>query len=167
MAGAHMRSDRAGVKADLEMAYGMFPAIQPVKMRKCGYCSGGEQQMTAVGRALMARPKILLLDEASLGLAPITIREIYDVVRQINQELGVSIVLVEQNAAVALEAADYAYVMENGRIVKDGTSAELKDNKDIQQFYLGLTEMVDKETGEMEKRSFKDVKHYKRRKRWL
>jgi len=88
-------------------------------------------------------------------------------VRQINQELGVSIVLVEQNAAVALEAADYAYVMENGRIVKDGTSAELKDNKDIQQFYLGLTEMVDKETGEMEKRSFKDVKHYKRRKRWL
>jgi branched-chain amino acid transport system ATP-binding protein len=167
MAGAHMRSDRAGVKADLEMVYGMFPAIEPVRMRKSGYCSGGEQQMTAVGRALMARPKILLLDEASLGLAPITIREIYQVIRRINQELGVSIILVEQNAAIALEAAQYAYVLENGRIVKDGPSAELKDNKDIQQFYLGLTEMADKETGEMKKRSFRDVKHYKRRKRWL
>ena len=160
MAGAHMRSDRSAVKSDLEMVYDMFPALKPVRTHKCGYCSGGEQQMTAVGRALMARPRILLLDEASLGLAPITIREIYQVVRRINQELGVSIMLVEQNAAIALEAAEYVYVMENGRIVKDGPSAELKDNKDIQQFYLGLSELG-------QKRSFKDVKHYKRRKRWL
>ena len=115
--------------------------------------------MTAVGRALMARPKILLLDEASLGLAPITIREIYDVVRRINQELGVSIMLVEQNARIALEVSTYAYVMENGRIVKDGASEDLKKSKDIQEFYLGL------DSGEQ--RSFKDVKHYKRRKRWL
>ena len=108
----------------------------------------------------MARPRILLMDEASLGLSPITIREIYDAVRRINQEMGVSIMLVEQNAHIALEAAQYAYVMENGRIVKDGSSAELKANKDIQQFYLGLTELG-------QQRSFRDVKHYKRRKRWL
>jgi len=159
MSGAHARMDRGGVKEDLEMVYGMFPAIKPVRQRKCGYCSGGEQQMTAVGRALMAKPKILLMDEASLGLAPITIREIYDVVRRINTDLGVSIMLVEQNAKIALDVSTYAYVMENGRIVKDGPSVELKENKDIQQFYLGL------ESGEQ--RSFKDVKHYKRRKRWL
>ena len=160
MAGAHMRSNRADIKADLDMVYEMFPAVKPVRTRKCGYCSGGEQQMTAVGRALMARPRILLMDEASLGLSPITIREIYDVVKRINQELGVSIMLVEQNANIALEAAQYAYVMENGRIVKDGPSVELKENKDIQQFYLGLTELG-------QQRSFRDVKHYKRRKRWL
>ena len=167
MSGAHARGDRSAVKADLEMVYGMFPAIKPVRLRKSGYCSGGEQQMTAVGRALMARPKILLLDEASLGLAPKTIHEIYQVVSRINKEMHLSIMLVEQNANIALDAAEYAYVMENGRIVKDGPSSELKGNKDIQQFYLGLTEIADKETGEVKRRSFKDVKHYKRRKRWL
>jgi branched-chain amino acid transport system ATP-binding protein len=167
MSGAHARSDRTAVKADLEMVYGMFPALKPVRARKCGYCSGGEQQMTAVGRALMARPKILLLDEASLGLAPKTVREIYEVISRINREMKLSIMLVEQNANIALNAAEYAYVMENGRIVKDGPSDELKNNKDIRQFYLGLTEMTDKESGEVKKRSFRDVKHYKRRKRWL
>ena len=102
-----------------------------------------------------------------MGLAPITIREIYNVVNRINKELGVSIMLVEQNADIALDAAEYAYVMENGRIVKDGPSAELKSNKDIQQFYLGLGDLAEKESGESSKRSFRDVKHYKRRKRWL
>jgi len=167
LSGAHARRDRSAVRSDLEMVYGMFPAIKPVRARTCGYCSGGEQQMTAVGRALMAKPKILLLDEASLGLAPITIREIYNVVNRINKELGVSIMLVEQNADIALDAAEYAYVMENGRIVKDGPAAELKSNKDIQQFYLGLGDLAEKESGESSKRSFRDVKHYKRRKRWL
>jgi len=159
LAGAHARRDRAGVKADLEMIYDMFPALKPVRNRKCGYCSGGEQQMVAVGRALMAKPRILLMDEASLGLAPLTVREIYEAVKRINRELGVSIMFVEQNAKIALDMASYAYVMENGRIVKDGPSEELKKSKDIQEFYLGI------ESGQQ--RSFRDVKHYRRRKRWL
>ena len=116
--------------------------------------------MVAVGRALMARPKILLMDEASLGLAPMTVMEVYDAVKRINKELGVSILLVEQNAFTALKIAEYGYVMENGRIVLDGPSAKLIDNQDIKHFYLGLTEVG-------QQRSFKDVKHYKRRKRWL
>jgi len=158
MAGAHIRTQ--GAKADLEMVYSMFPALKKVRNQRCGYCSGGEQQMVAVGRALMARPKILLMDEASLGLAPMTVMEIYDAVKRINKELGVSILLVEQNAFTALKIAEYGYVMENGRIVLDGPSAKLRDNQDIKHFYLGLTEVG-------QQRSFKDVKHYKRRKRWL
>lgn len=158
MAGAHLRKE--GAKTDLEMVYNMFPPLKNVRNRNCGYCSGGEQQMVAVGRALMARPKILLMDEASLGLAPMTVIEIYKAVKRINTELCVSVLLVEQNAFTALEVAEYAYVMENGRIVLDGTSEKLKNNRDIKHFYLGLTEVG-------QQRSFKDIKHYKRRKRWL
>jgi branched-chain amino acid transport system ATP-binding protein len=158
MAGAHLRKE--GVKSDLETVYSMFPPLKNVSGRSCGYCSGGEQQMVAVGRALMARPKILLMDEASLGLAPMTVIEIYQAVKRINRELGVSILLVEQNAFTALEVAEYGYVMENGRIVLDGTSEKLKNNRDVKHFYLGLTEVG-------KQRSFRDVKHYKRRKRWL
>lgn len=158
LAGAHLRKE--GVKSDLETVYNMFPPLKNVGSKRCGYCSGGEQQMVAVGRALMARPKILLMDEASLGLAPMTVIEIYDAVKRINKELGVSILLVEQNAVTALEVAEYGYVMENGRIVLDGTSEKLKNNRDVKHFYLGLSEVG-------KQRSFRDIKHYKRRKRWL
>jgi len=160
LAGAHARTDRSAVKRDLDMVYNMFPPLVPIKRATSGWCSGGEQQMTVFGRAVMARPRILLMDEASLGLSPIAIKEIYKVVKEFNEETRTTILVVEQNAAIALDICEYGYVMENGRVVLDGSSAKLKDNQDVKEFYLGLTELG-------EKKSYKEVKHYKRRKRWL
>ena len=145
---------------DLKVVYSYFPRLQSIKDRTAGYCSGGEQQMVVMGRALMGHPKIILLDEPSLGLAPIMTREIADIVERINKEEKVAILLVEQNASMALRLASYGYIMESGRIVLDGPSITLKDNEDIKQFYLGLS-------GLGQRRSYRDVKHYKRRKRWL
>ena len=131
-----------------------------MRKRTSGYLSGGEQQMLVIGRAFMAHPKLLMLDEPSLGLAPLIVDLIFDVVRQMSRDQNMAILLVEQNARIALEVADYAYVMENGRIVLDGSAAQLKENEDIKEFYLGLTKVG-------ERKSYRDVKHYRRRKRWL
>ncbi|MCA9971702.1 MAG: ABC transporter ATP-binding protein [Anaerolineales bacterium] len=152
--------NRAETRRALEQVYAYFPALPKLRHRTAGYLSGGEQQMVAIGRALMARPRLLLLDEPSLGLAPLLVKNIFDMIRQYNQESGVSILLVEQNANVALHAADEAYVMENGRIVLNGPADQLAQNADIKEFYLGLTQLG-------ERKSYRDVKHYKRRKRWL
>jgi branched-chain amino acid transport system ATP-binding protein len=160
LTGSLIRSDRAGIKRSLEQVYEYFPALPPLRNKTAGYLSGGEQQMVAIGRALMARPRLLLLDEPSLGLAPLLVQAIFDMIKRYNQESGVSILLVEQNANVALRAADTAYVMENGRIVLDGPADQLAQNADIKEFYLGLTQVG-------ERKSYRDVKHYKRRKRWL
>ncbi|MDX1688119.1 MAG: ABC transporter ATP-binding protein [Candidatus Promineifilaceae bacterium] len=159
--GAYFRSPgRAELEQDLEMVYELFPRLRDTASRKCGYLSGGEQQMVVIGRALMAKPRLMLLDEPSLGLAPMLVREIFGAIRRINEESGVSILLVEQNANIALQTADYAYVMESGRIVLDGPADQLAENADIKEFYLGLTQIG-------ERKSYRDVKHYKRRKRWL
>lgn len=159
-AGAFSRRDKRGVRQDMERVYAYFPRLEALRNRVSGYLSGGEQQMLAIGRALMARPGVMLLDEPSLGLAPLLVREIFQIVQRINREEGVSILLVEQNATAALEIASYGYVMENGRIVLDGPAEKLKKNPDVREFYLGLTAFG-------RKKGFKDVKHYKRRKRWL
>lgn len=153
-------NNRAEIRQSLEQVYAYFPPLVKLRQRTAGYLSGGEQQMVAIGRALMARPRLLLLDEPSLGLAPLLVRAIFEMIRRYNQESGVSILLVEQNAHVALQTADYAYVMENGRIVLDGPAEQLAQNADIKEFYLGLTSVG-------ERKSYRDVKHYKRRKRWL
>ncbi len=150
----------AALRDDLDRVYGYFPRLQEFRRRTSGYLSGGEQQMVVIGRALMARPRLMLLDEPSLGLAPLLVQDIFEIIRRINQDEGVSILLVEQNAHVALQTADYAYVMENGRIVLDGPADSLAQNADIKEFYLGLTQLG-------ERKSYRDVKHYKRRKRWL
>lgn len=154
------RLNGKAIKQDLEQVYHYFPQLKDLRKRTSGYLSGGEQQMVVIGRALMARPRLMLLDEPSLGLAPLLVQNIFEIIRRINEESGVSILLVEQNANVALQTADYAYVMENGRIVLDGTAAQLAENADIKEFYLGLTQVG-------ERKSYRDVKHYKRRKRWL
>ena len=159
-AGAFTRKDRQSVREDFERVYAYFPRLKDLRHRISGYLSGGEQQMLAIGRALMARPKLMLLDEPSLGLAPLLAREIFEIVRWINREEGVSILLVEQNARAALDIGTFGYIMENGRIVMDGPAEQLKANPDVQEFYLGLTSCG-------EKKSFRDVKHYRRRKRWL
>lgn len=159
-AGALFRGNGPALRDDLERVYDYFPRLRDFRTRTSGYLSGGEQQMVVIGRALMARPTLMLLDEPSLGLAPILVQSIFEIIRRINQEAGVSILLVEQNAHVALQTADYAYVMENGRIVLDGPAAQLADNADIKEFYLGLTAVG-------ERKSYREVKHYKRRKRWL
>lgn len=153
-----MRS--ASVRQDLEQVYHFFPRLLEFHRRTAGYLSGGEQQMVVIGRALMSRPKLMLLDEPSLGLAPLLVQSIFEIIRRINQESGVSILLVEQNANVALQTSGYAYVMETGRVVLDGASAQLAQNADIKEFYLGLTQVG-------ERKSYRDVKHYKRRKRWI
>ncbi len=159
IAGAYTR--RGGnTQADLEMVYTYFPRLKERYKQTAGYLSGGEQQMLAIGRALMAHPKVMLLDEPSLGLAPLLVQEIFNIVQRINQEQGTTILLVEQNANLTLQVADYAYIMENGRIVLEGTPEELKENADVREFYLGLTEVG-------KRKSYRDVKHYKRRKRWL
>ena len=145
---------------DLDMVYSYFPRLKYIKNQVAGYCSGGEQQMMVIGRALMGHPKMVLLDEPSLGLSPLLVQEIAEIIRRINQEEKVGILLVEQNAPMALNLSSYGYVMENGRMVLDGTAEALKNNEDIKHFYLGLT-------GVGQKRSYRDVKHYKRRKRWL
>lgn len=158
--GAATRGNGHALKQDLERIYTYFPILAKRRESKGGYLSGGEQQMLAIGRALMARPKLMLLDEPSLGLGPLLVQEIYEILRRINKEEGVSMLIVEQNAAIALEFATYGYVMENGRVVMDGDAEKLKGNEDVREFYLGLS-------GVGKRKSYKDVKHYKRRKRWL
>ena len=154
-AGADISSAR-----DLEQVYHYFPQLKAMRQRTSGYLSGGEQQMLVIGRALMAHPKIMMLDEPSLGLAPLIVAEIFDVIKQLSKDGSMSIVLVEQNARIALSVADQAYVMENGHIVLEGAASQLAQNEDIKEFYLGLTQVGTR-------KSYRDVKHYKRRKRWL
>jgi branched-chain amino acid transport system ATP-binding protein len=158
--GAYRRKDRSGVKKDLEMVFDYFPKIKTLRRRTSGYLSGGEQQMMVIGRALMASPKLMLLDEPSLGLAPLLVQEIFDITRRINIEQKVSILLVEQNVRAALGIAHHGYVMENGRIVMDGPADKLKDNEDVKEFYMGLSAIGSQ-------KSYHEVKHYRRRKRWL
>jgi branched-chain amino acid transport system ATP-binding protein len=158
--GALGRGSGNNYRRDLERVYAFFPRLRDLRRRTSGYLSGGEQQMLVIGRALMGHPKLMLLDEPSLGLAPLLVSEIFEIVRKINAEAGVSILLVEQNARAALDLVDYGYVMENGRVVLDGPAAQLRENEDIKEFYLGLTQLG-------ERKSYRDVKHYKRRKRWL
>ena len=160
IAGAHTRDDRRNLRAGLDLVFGYFPRLADRRRVKAGYLSGGEQQMLAIGRALMARPRLMLLDEPSLGLAPLLVEEIFEIIRRLNREESVTVLLVEQNAVMALELASYGYVMENGRIVLDGPVESLRDNEDVKEFYLGLTEVG-------VRRSYRDVKHYRRRKRWL
>jgi branched-chain amino acid transport system ATP-binding protein len=159
-AGAFARRGNGSFQDDLELVYEYFPPLYERRRQAAGYLSGGEQQMLAIGRALMARPKLLMLDEPSLGLAPRLVAEIFEIIQRLNADLETTVVLVEQNARSALEIASYGYVMENGRIVLDGPAAELAKNPDVMEFYLGLTEAG-------ERRSYRAVKHYKRRKRWL
>jgi len=159
-AGAYARRANGSASDDLELVYSYFPPLYERRRQAAGYLSGGEQQMLAIGRAPMARPKLLMLDEPSLGLAPRLVAEIFEIVQRLNAELGTTVLVVEQNARSALEIASYGFVMENGRIVLDGPAAELAENPDVMEFYLGLTEAG-------ERRSYRAVKHYKRRKRWL
>jgi len=158
--GAYRRKDRAGVRKDIEMVFDYFPQIKRLRRQMSGYLSGGEQQMLVIGRALMARPKLMLLDEPSLGLAPLLVEEIYEIIERINTEQVMALLLVEQNARAALGIADYGYVMENGRVVLEGPAEQLKDNEDVQEFYMGLSTVGSQ-------KSYRDVKHYRRRKRWL
>lgn len=160
LAGAYTRRDRQNIRPDMERVYTYFPRLRERRHQTAGYLSGGEQQMLAIGRALMARPKLMLLDEPSLGLAPLLVKEIFEIIVRINREEGTTILLVEQNARLALNVANYGYIMENGRIVLEGTPDELKNNADVKEFYLGLTAVG-------ERKSYRNVKHYKRRKRWL
>jgi branched-chain amino acid transport system ATP-binding protein len=158
--GAYPRKDTAHIPKDMEKVYGYFPKLRDMCRRTSGYLSGGERQMLVMGRALMGQPKVMLLDEPSLGLSPLLVKEIFKIVQQINAQEGVSILLVEQNARIALGLSDHGYVMENGRIVLEGPSAKLHENEDIKEFYLGLSELGSR-------KSYRGVKHYKRRKRWL
>ena len=160
LSGAYTRRDgQAAIKRDLEMVYAYFPRLKERRSSQAGYTSGGEQQMTAIGRALMSRPKMILLDEPSMGLAPQLVEEIFEIVKRLNVEENVSFLLAEQNTNVALRYATYGYILESGRIVLDGDATALRDNEDVKEFYLGV--------GGEGRKSFKDVKHYKRRKRWL
>ncbi|MFT5893267.1 MAG: branched-chain amino acid transport system ATP-binding protein [bacterium] len=160
LTGAFTRKDgSAAIKRDLEMVYNYFPRLRERRSSQAGYTSGGEQQMCAIGRALMSRPKMILLDEPSMGLAPQLVKEIFDIVKQLNDDTGVSFLLAEQNTNIALKYATYGYILESGRVVLDGTGDELRENADVKEFYLG--------TGGEGRRSFREVKHYKRRKRWL
>jgi branched-chain amino acid transport system ATP-binding protein len=160
LTGAYTRIDgRGGIAASLDLVYGYFPRLKERRGALAGYVSGGEQQMTALGRALMARPSLILLDEPSMGLAPQLVEEIFEIVRRLNEEERVSFLLAEQNTNMALRYARHGYVLENGRVVLDGAAASLRENEDIKEFYLGL--------GAAGRRSYREVKHYKRRKRWL
>ena len=160
LTGAYTRRDgRAAIERDLEMVYGYFPRLKERRGSLAGYTSGGEQQMTAIGRALMSRPRMILLDEPSMGLAPQLVEEIFEIVKRLNEQQGVSMLLAEQNTNVALRYAKYGYILENGRVVMDGDAESLRENEDVKEFYLGLST-----TG---RKSYRDVKHYKRRKRWL
>jgi branched-chain amino acid transport system ATP-binding protein len=158
--GAYCRKDRAGVKKDLELVFDYFPKIKLLRERTSGYLSGGEQQMLVIGRALMARPRLMLLDEPSLGLAPLVVEDIFRIIDRIRADQKMAILLVEQNARAALGIADEGYVMENGRIVMGGPADKLRDNEDIREFYLGLSAVGSR-------KSYRDVKHYRRKKRWL
>lgn len=156
----HLRSDAAGVKRDWDVVYGSFPRLKDLRHHTSGLLSGGEQQMLVIGRAMMFRPKVMLLDEPSLGFAPILAKEIFKVLRNLNETERLTMLLVEQNVKMALDLASYGYVMENGRIVLDGPCEKLSTNEDIREFYLGLSQMGKRKT-------YREVKHYKRRKRWL
>ena len=159
LTGAYTRGGGAEIQQDLEMVYGYFPRLKERRSAQAGYTSGGEQQMCAIGRALMSRPKMILLDEPSMGLAPQLVEGIFETVRRLNEEEGVSILLAEQNTNIALKYANYGYILENGRVVLDGDAETLRSNEDVKEFYLGLSSGG--------RKSYRDVKHYKRRKRWL
>lgn len=160
LTGAYTRRDgNAAIQADLEMVYGYFPRLRERRKSQAGYTSGGEQQMTAIGRALMSKPETILLDEPSMGLAPQLVEQIFEIVKSINEEQGVTILLAEQNTNVALRFAHYGYILESGRVVMDGPAAELRENPDVKEFYLGMSEEG--------RKSFRDVRSYRRRKRWL
>ncbi len=160
LTGAFTRSaSRAEIKQDLERVYTYFPRLKVRRTSQSGYTSGGEQQMTAIGRALMAKPNMILLDEPSMGLAPQVVEEIFEIVKDLNAKERVSFLLAEQNTMVALRYADYGYILENGRVVMDGDAEELRSNEDVKEFYLGLSTAG--------RKSFRDAKHYRRRKRWL
>lgn len=156
----HNRKDRKKVKSDMEMVFEYFPKVKDMRRQTSGYLSGGEQQMLVIGRALMASPKLMLLDEPSLGLAPLLVQEIYEIIKRISAEQKMSILLVEQNVRAALGIADYGYVMENGRVVLSGPAEMLRDNEDVKEFYMGLSAVG-------ARKSYREVKHYRRRKRWL
>lgn len=156
----HFGNNRTPVKRDLEMVYHYFPRLKYLRRHIGGYLSGGEQQMLVIGRAMMASPKLMLLDEPSLGLAPMLVTEIFGIIQRFNTEQKTSVLLVEQNVRIALSIAHYGYVMENGRAVLDGTAEFLRNNEDIKEFYMGLSAVG-------AKKSYREVKHYKRRKRWL
>jgi branched-chain amino acid transport system ATP-binding protein len=158
--GAHLRGRGFEMNERLELVYQYFPRLVTKRNVLAGFASGGEQQMTVIGRALMAQPRLMLLDEPSMGLAPLLIKEIFDIITRLNKEEGIPILLVEQNVKLALTVSPYAYVLENGRLVMHGTSEKLKENPDIRDFYLGLSDIG-------ERKNFRQVKHYKRRKRWI
>ena len=160
IAGAHTRSDSSGIRAAIDRVYDSFKVLKERRYQSAGYLSGGEQQMLVIGRALMSDPKVILLDEPSLGLAPMIIEEIFGVIRCLKDEQNLTVLLVEQNAALALDIADHGYVMENGRIVLEGPADSLRQNSDIKEFYLGLNEAGTR-------KSYRETKHYRRRKRWL
>jgi branched-chain amino acid transport system ATP-binding protein len=160
LTGAFTRRDgQRAIKADLERVYAYFPRLKQRRHSQAGYTSGGEQQMVAIGRAMMARPKMILLDEPSMGLAPQVVEEIFEIVKILNREEGVSFLLAEQNTFMALKYATYGYILENGRVVMDGAADALRANEDVKEFYLGIAEG--------KKKSFREGKHYRRRKRWL
>jgi branched-chain amino acid transport system ATP-binding protein len=160
LTGAYTRRDgKAAIMADLEMVYDYFPRLKERRTSQAGYTSGGEQQMTAIGRALMSRPETILLDEPSMGLAPQLVEQIFSIVKRLNEEQGVTFLLAEQNTNVALRFAHYGYILESGRVVMDGPAAELRENPDVKEFYLGMSEEG--------RKSFRDVRSYRRRKRWL
>ncbi|MFQ6018538.1 MAG: ABC transporter ATP-binding protein, partial [Kiloniellaceae bacterium] len=160
LTGAHTRgAARAEIRRDLEMVYGYFPRLKERRTAKAGYVSGGEQQMLVIGRALMARPKLILLDEPSMGLSPQLVEGIFETVKRLNEDEGVSFLLAEQNTHMALKYASYGYILENGRVVLDGDAETLSRNEDVKEFYLGLSASG--------RKSYRDVKHYRRRKRWL
>lgn len=159
--GAVTRTDGARrIREDHQRMYDHFPRLAKITHRLAGYCSGGEQQMIAIARALMAAPRMLMLDEPSLGLAPLLVREIFENIRRINREMGTTILVVEQNARIALEVSGYAYIMESGKVVLEGTAGDLQNNPDVKEFYMGVTRGGGR-------KSFKEVKSYKRRKRWM
>lgn len=160
LVGSHLRQDMKEVRRDLDLVYNYFPPLSKLRTNTSGYLSGGEQQMLVVGRALMARPKLMILDEPSLGLSPLLVQEIYRTLKELNQREKITLLLVEQNVNIALSIAQYGYIMENGRIVLDGSAEALRENEDIKEFYLGLSLKG-------KRKSYRDAKHYKRRKRWL
>jgi branched-chain amino acid transport system ATP-binding protein len=160
MTGAYTRRDgKAAVAQTLEKVYAYFPRLRSRRTSQAAYTSGGEQQMCAIGRALMANPRLLLLDEPSMGLAPQIVEEVFEIVKELNQKEGVTVLIAEQNTNMALRYADYGYILESGRVVMDGEASALRENEDVKEFYLGI--------GGSERKSFRDQKSYKRRKRWL